>query len=93
MSDLPAERVFTDHELRQYDGQKGRPAYVAYDGIVYDVTIAPNWRGGMHRDMHYPGLDLTRSLHKAPHDASVFRRLPRVGVLRSNEEHREVSGL
>jgi predicted heme/steroid binding protein len=35
----------------------------------------------MHREMHYAGLDLTRSLRKAPHDASVFQRVRRVGVL------------
>lgn len=80
MSDS-SEQTFTERELRQYDGLKGRRAYIAYDGVVYDVTHAPNWRGGMHRDMHYPGLDLTRSLRKAPHTDSVFARVPRVGIL------------
>ena len=80
MPDVP-ERVFTETELRHYDGRKGRRAYIAYNGVVYDVTDAPNWRGGMHRDLHYPGLDLTRSLRKAPHDAGVFQRVPRVGLL------------
>lgn len=77
----PAERVFSELELRQYNGEAGRRIYIAYQGVVYDVTDAPNWRSGMHRNLHYPGLDLTRSLRKAPHDASVFRRVPRVGVL------------
>jgi predicted heme/steroid binding protein len=76
-----AERVFTELELRQYSGERGQPTYIAYQGVVYDVTQAPNWRGGMHRNLHYPGLDLTRSLRKAPHDASVFQRVPRVGIL------------
>lgn len=75
------ERLFTEAELRQYSGERGRPAYIAYQGVVYDVTQAPNWRGGMHRNVHYPGLDLTRSLRKAPHDAGVFQRVPRVGIL------------
>lgn len=78
---MTGEPRFTEQELRYYDGQKGRRAYVAHEGVVYDVTDAPNWRGGMHREMHYPGLDLTRSLRKAPHDAGVFKRVPRVGVL------------
>lgn len=72
-------------ELRGSNGEAGRPAYVAYEGVVYDVTNAPNWRGGMHRNLHYPGLDLTRSLRKAPHDASVFQRVPRVGRLRPRD--------
>lgn len=79
-SSLP-ERQFTERELRQYNGEHGARAYIAYEGVVYDVTDAPTWRGGMHRDLHYAGLDLTRSLRKAPHDASVFTRVPRVGVL------------
>jgi predicted heme/steroid binding protein len=76
-----AERTFTEAELRQFNGERGRPAYVAYQGVVYDVTKAPNWRGGMHRNLHYPGLDLTRSLRKAPHDDSVFERVPKIGRL------------
>jgi predicted heme/steroid binding protein len=68
-------------ELRECNGERGRPAYIAYNGVVYDVSDAPNWRGGMHREMHYAGLDLTRSLRKAPHDAGVLQRVRRVGVL------------
>ncbi len=75
------DRKFSEMELRQYNGERGRPAYIAYNGVVYDVTNAPNWRGGMHRDLHYSGLDLTRSLHKAPHSESVFQRVPPVGRL------------
>jgi predicted heme/steroid binding protein len=79
--DQPSELRLTEMELRQYNGERGQPAYIAYDGAIYDVSDAPNWRGGMHRDMHYAGLDLTRSLRKAPHDAGVFQRVRRVGVL------------
>ena len=75
------DREFTEMELRQYNGERGRRAYIANMGIVYDVTDAPNWRGGMHRDLHYSGLDLTRSLRKAPHSESVFQRVPAVGRL------------
>ena len=82
------ERQFTEMALRQYNGERGARAYIAYDGVVYDVTDAPTWRGGMHRDLHYAGLDLTRSLRKAPHDAAVFTRVPRVGVLLKEERGR-----
>ena len=79
--DQPPELCLTEMELRQYNGECGQPTYIACDGVIYDVSDAPNWRGGMHRDMHYAGLDLTRSLRKAPHDATVFQRVRRVGVL------------
>lgn len=75
-------REFTEDELRRYNGQHGQPAYIAYDGKVYDVSRAPDWKGGMHKGLHYSGLDLTRSLRKAPHDASVFQRVPQVGILK-----------
>jgi predicted heme/steroid binding protein len=79
--DQPSELRLTEMELRQYNGERGRLAYIAYDGVIYDVSDAPNWRGGMHRAMHIAGLDLTRSLRKAPHDATVFQRVRCVGVL------------
>lgn len=68
------ERILTESELRQYDGSKGKPVYIACDGFVYDVSEAPLWRSGMHQNMHYAGLDLTRSLRKAPHDRRVLAR-------------------
>lgn len=71
MGDL---RIFTEDELRKYDGSKGLPVYIACEGIVYDVSRAPLWRSGMHQNLHYSGLNLTRSLRKAPHDRKVFER-------------------
>ena len=59
---LGAEPHYTETELRRFDGQQGRPAYIAYAGIVYDVTHSALWRGGMHKNLHYAGLDLTLSL-------------------------------
>jgi len=74
-------RIFTEMELRQYDGSGGRPVYIAYRGNVYDVTHSRYWKTGMHQDLHYAGLDLTRSLRKAPHKDEVFARFPIVGTL------------
>ncbi|MBL8055991.1 MAG: cytochrome B5 [Anaerolineales bacterium] len=78
-----AERVFSELELQRYNGERGRPAYIAYGGVVYDVSDCPKWRTGMHEQLHFAGLDLTRALAQAPHAAEVFRRpcLKRVGVL------------
>jgi predicted heme/steroid binding protein len=77
------ERLFTERELQQYDGSRGKPAYIAYDGVVYDVTASSLWRGGLHKDLHYAGIDLTRTLRKAPHTAEVFGHatVKRVGRL------------
>jgi predicted heme/steroid binding protein len=77
------EHLFTESELRKYDGDRARSIYIAYEGVVYDVSEAPLWRTGMHQDLHYAGIDLTRSLRKAPHGAEVFTRpgVKRVGRL------------
>ncbi len=66
------ERTFTERELQQHDGSRGRPAYIAYDGVVYDVTASVLWCGGLHQDLHDAGTNLTRTLRKAPHTAEVF---------------------
>jgi predicted heme/steroid binding protein len=66
------EQVCSERELQKYDGSRGRPVYIAYQNVVYDVTNAPLWRTGMHQDLHFAGIDLTRNLRKAPHGEEVF---------------------
>jgi predicted heme/steroid binding protein len=81
--DMTDEKIFTEKELELYNGERGRSIYIAYAGIVYEVTHAPKWQTGLHEDLHYSGLDLTRSLPKAPHGEEVFVRpdVKRVGRL------------
>ena len=81
--DEPAEElaVFTLDELAEYDGQDGRPAYVAVDGVVYDFTELPRWRGGVHNGFE-AGKDLTDALNTvSPHGDRVLSRAPVVGEL------------
>lgn len=79
----PVEKVFTLLELRQYIGERGYPIYIAYAGVVYDVTNCPKWRRAMHENLHWPGQDLSAELADAPHSASVFEHpcVKRVGRL------------
>jgi len=72
-----ALKTFTLSELAQYDGQNGRPAYVAVDGIVYDVSSL--FIGGAHFS-HYAGQDLSVQFH-SQHDISFITRYPAVGQL------------
>lgn len=78
-----AEAQFTRQQLHQYTGERGRPLYIAYQGVVYDVTDCPKWRRGLHEGQHLPGQDLTDEMDDAPHTASVFDHdcVKRVGVL------------
>jgi Predicted heme/steroid binding protein len=39
-SEVDKMKQFTLEELKQYNGENGQPAYVAIDGIVYDVSMS-----------------------------------------------------
>ena len=73
-------RVFTLEELAKFDGKGGQPAYVAYKGVVYDVTESGMWGDGDHEGMHSAGMDLTEAHDDAPHDVYVTD-FPEVGSL------------
>jgi predicted heme/steroid binding protein/uncharacterized membrane protein len=79
------EKRFTVEELKSFNGENGRPIYVAYKGRVIDVTGSKMWRGGMHMKRHAAGQDLTAEIQDAPHDIEVLDRYPQVGVLEAPE--------
>jgi predicted heme/steroid binding protein len=70
--------VFTAQTLAYYDGQEGRPAYVAVDGVVYDVTNSTRWRNGAHNGFQ-AGRDLTRQFN-SQHGDTRLSRFPIVGT-------------
>lgn len=74
-------RVFSPEELARYDGRDGRPAYVGYGGLVFDVSGSMLWNGGRHQDRHDAGRDLTSEFKDAPHSTTILLRLPIVGRL------------
>ena len=71
----------TPKELQQYDGRDGRKAYVAYKGVIYDVTDSSLWKEGTHKKIHQAGEDLTAAMEGAPHSDSVFEGFTQVGRL------------
>ncbi len=74
-------RTFTLAELANFDGQSGRQAYVAVDGVVYDVTNASNWSNGSHNGQRLAGTDASSVILSSPHGKSVLAGLPVVGTL------------
>ena len=66
------ERIITEMELRRNTGERGTRKFIAYDGIIYDVTDCPKWRLDLHENLHFPGQDLTSELPEAPHKEEVF---------------------
>ena len=41
-------KEFDPESLEEFDGQKGRPCYVAVHGKVYDLSDSGLWKGGGH---------------------------------------------
>jgi predicted heme/steroid binding protein len=72
---------FTREELAAYNGKDGKPAYVAFQGKVYDVTESYLWQDGHHQARHEAGGDLTDELEEAPHEAELLDDFPIVGTL------------
>ena len=69
-------------ELAKYNGQNGNPAYVAVNGVIYDVSNAKEWQDGMHKDGVKAGLDQTSMIAQSPHGDSVLQGLPVIGKLK-----------
>ena len=71
--DIPAN-IVTELELRRNTGERGTRKFIAYNGIVYDVTDCPKWRMDLHEQLHFAGQDLTSELPEAPHTEDVVTR-------------------
>ncbi len=72
--------------LASFDGKDGKPAYVAFQGKVYDVTSSKRWPGGQHMKRHESGKDLTSEIQAAPHGPEMLERFPQVGILIKKEK-------
>lgn len=71
--------VFSQEELAEFDGQDGNRAYVAVDGVVYDMTNISAWEGGEHNGVQ-AGTDATDAfMNESPHEAEFLETLPVAG--------------
>jgi predicted heme/steroid binding protein/uncharacterized membrane protein len=77
---------FTPEELVPFNGENGRPVYVAHEGKVYDLSTSKMWKTGTHMKRHPSGRDLTTDIQAAPHSAEVLERFPQVGTLAAAQE-------
>jgi predicted heme/steroid binding protein/uncharacterized membrane protein len=75
-------KEFDSAELAQFNGEDGKPIYIAHDGKVYDVSQSKLWRNGVHMKRHSAGQNLTADIQAAPHEPDVLERYPQVGILK-----------
>lgn len=77
MSQLPE---YTRSQLALRNGQDKQQIWVAYKGVIYDVSESRLWKNGKHYE-HWAGQDLTDELPDAPHTESVFEKFEKIGRL------------
>ncbi len=75
-------KEYTAEELKPFNGEDGRPIYVAHGGKVYDLTESRRWKKGLHMNRHSAGYDLTQDIAAAPHTAQLLEKFPVVGVFK-----------
>jgi predicted heme/steroid binding protein len=79
------ETVYSAAELAEFDGKDGAAAYVAVDGVVYDVSGSSSWAQGEHDRCDLDamaGKDLTTEIDQAPANMrALLQRMPVVGRL------------
>ena len=73
-------KTFTTAQVAEFNGKNGKPAYVTYKGVVYDMTESSQWLDGDHLG-HEAGNDLTDQMEIAPHSDEVMERMKKVGTL------------
>jgi predicted heme/steroid binding protein/uncharacterized membrane protein len=73
-------KEMTQEQLSAFDGKEGRPAYIAYKGMIYDMTSSRLWKNGAHMMKHQAGTDLTNVLKNAPHGEDKVLSMTQVGM-------------
>jgi predicted heme/steroid binding protein len=71
---------YTVRQLAVRNGIDRSEIWVAFEGVIYDVSESRLWRAGRHYQ-HWAGQDLTAELADAPHTDRVFARFRAVGRL------------
>lgn len=85
----PCPQDLTAEQLISFDGNEGRPAYVAYQGTIYDVSASRLWKDGSHFKKHAAGFDMSDVLKMAPHKEDKIIAMPVVGKLLQEVEQKK----
>ncbi|OOM31848.1 cytochrome b5-like heme/steroid binding domain protein [Clostridium beijerinckii] len=83
-------KELTLDDLSQYDGRGGKPAYVAIEGVVYDVSNESNWSGGTHHGLN-AGQDLTDQFNSCHGMMKILNNAPKVGILVDDNNMRDMN--
>lgn len=82
VNDNQRELILSPDELLKYDGSNNKPAYVAVDGIIYDVSNSETWLEGVHYGL-VAGRDLTDEINVCHENKEeILSKLIPVGKLK-----------
>lgn len=74
-------KELTLEELAKYDGKNGKPAYIAVNGIIYDVTNEEIFKQSPHNSLNL-GSDITKEFNGCHNEnESILAKLPIVGTV------------
>ncbi len=73
-------KIYTKSQLAIRNGIEMSNVWIAWNGMIYDVSRSKLWRKGEHYE-HWAGQDLTDELKDAPHTENVFDKFEVVGKL------------
>jgi predicted heme/steroid binding protein/uncharacterized membrane protein len=79
-------KEFTREELSRFNGEDGKPVYIAFEGKVYDASESNLWKTGLHMRRHQAGTDLSEAIGGAPYGIEVLKRLPQIGTLKAEKD-------
>ena len=74
------KKLYSKAQLALRNGSDKEEIWIAYKGMIYDVSKSKLWRDGKHYE-HWAGQDLTDELIDAPHTNQVFEKFDIVGRL------------
>lgn len=71
---------YTRAELALRNGQDRPEIWLAWEGLIYDLSESRLWKNGKHYE-HWAGQDLTEELSDSPHGLRVFEGRVPIGIL------------
>ena len=74
-------KTYTKQQLSLRNGQDKPEIWIAFRGVIYDVSTSRLWKNGTHYE-HWAGQDLTEELQDAPHSEKVFEKFTAIGQLK-----------
>jgi predicted heme/steroid binding protein len=77
---LPKVGIFNPLTLSDFDGNEGKPVFIAYKEKVYDLSKSKLWANGVHYKKHTAGTDLTVAIGNAPHGDEKLEGMKIVGA-------------